>query len=145
MASKTEVAAQQITDADLREMKTFADAIDALSAVGVATRKISAYGDGFSVADKAQMVGKPFVIIQHRFVDGDMGQFVVLHVMTEGDEKCIIVDGSTGILRQVHALEDQGVDLRALFVENGLTRSDYTYTDSVGEPRPATTYYLADL
>lgn len=125
----------------MREIESFADALQVLSDAGIEVESTEAYGDGFKVADKATLVGAPFIILGNKEVKGEYGTMTVLHAVCQDGRKVIIVDGSTGI-------HDQAANYRrigktsGLLVPEGLKASHYTYTDDKGKESPATTYYL---
>lgn len=140
-------------DAMLAEVTDLNSALAALEAGGIATESISDYGNGFVLLpNKDQLVGKPFLIIQWRFNDGDYAQkFVSAAVVTENGDKFILNDGGSGICAQLVrvtktrlAKGQKQTAQSALICRNGLTRSDYTYVNDKGEKTPAVTYYLAE-
>src|SRR5215469_10341469 len=68
----------------------------------VLTKDISEYGTGYSVLNnKDRLIDVPFIILDYRFNLGDQGTFVSMNVMTKGNEKLIVNDGSTGIRDQL--------------------------------------------
>jgi len=110
----------------------------------------SDYGSGFTVCeDKRQLIGVPLVIIQWRFSAGDYGTMVNAAVMTQDGRKLIVNDGSTGIMQQLLDVTDKRAEKNhptpqaGLLVKEGLTVSDYTFTDAKGETAPASTFYLS--
>ena len=131
---------------DLTSVPTdFDAALEALREAGLEPQVITEFGDGFSVVDKASLVGTAFVIVADKIVKGDFGPMSVIHLVNARNEKGIIVDGSTGILAQHQNLLNVRGSLRGLVVPNGLTRSDYEATDAKGNPVSATTFYLSGL
>jgi len=134
----------------LKGISSLQDAFNVLNTAGIPFESMDDYGNGFEVLeDKNQLVKKPFAILEWRFNAGDMGEFVSATCVTEKGDKVIINDGSTGILRQLRTVTETREKLgianvqAGLICKHGLRRSDYQYTDSKGESRPATTYYLA--
>lgn len=127
----------------LAELSSFDQAVALVNAeLGSVLNASELLGDGFVVADKAALVGVPFIILDVKFAAGDYGQMVIARVMTQTNQKLVLVDGSTGVYAQLKAAADKNFSA-GLFVLGGLTRSDYTYTHDNGEDTPAHTYYLA--
>lgn len=131
-------------DQTLGDIKSFSDALAVLETAGVAITDITDYGDGFAVVAKDALVKVPFVILDYKFADGDYGEnFTIIRAVTKFDQKVIITDGGTGIRKQVEDLDRRGV-VGGVLVPNGLTVSEYSYTDEkTGEVTPAKTYYFA--
>lgn len=119
---------------------------------GAGAEDFSAYGTGFSVADKSTLVGVPLLFLQWRFIEGNMGEFAAAHVITGDGRKVVIVDGSTGIRDQLMRVtatrikrgQDSVASRSALKVKGGLRRSDYQFDDGSGKMKDATTFYLAE-
>ena len=111
-------------------------------------------GSGFELlntAEKDKLIDVPFVIMDWRFNDGDMGTFVTLTVAAKNPDgsmrKVIVNDGSTGVCQQVETLANRGIKAPVM-VKNGLVRSDYKVLqpgkDGEEIEVPATTYYLSE-
>lgn len=143
-----------IEERDLRDIKTLDEAFSFINDQLGGVEDFADYGTGFVVLDKRgkdRLVGTPFVILEWRFVDSKQfkGEFVSLLVITEGNEKFIVNDGSTGICKQLRAVTDDRIKAGrsnpqvGLAVKAGLRRSDYETVDSDGEELSASTYYLA--
>lgn len=141
-----------LSDDTLRDVRSFEDAFAALK--GIDVENVSDFGTGFAVLptnEKNRLVGVPFVILEWRFSKGDNGHFVSCALVTKGNEKLILNDGSTGIRDQLVKItrarlaNGRKEPQKGLLVEHGLSESRYTYTDTTtGEQRPAVTYYLAN-
>lgn len=132
----TAIAPVEVPREVLRKQATFQDVID----TGAAISHVGDYlGDGFSVADKATLIGTPFLILDWRFNEDESSQrgFVSVSIMTKHNEKFVVNDGGTGIMAQMQEIQDAGVQ-PPLLVAKGLRRSDYT-VEGVGD---ATTFYL---
>ena len=146
-------------DAALAAIVSFDDAIN-LAAPDGALESMSEYGTGFALLEnKSVLVGAPFVVLQWRFNEGDFGAFVSAEIVTEGNDKLVLNDGSTGIFQQLREVTDArnakgSVTPQAgLFVPGGLRKTDYFYNVTTGETanRPtsetgwakASTYYLS--
>lgn len=111
-------------------------------------------GTGFKVAEnKDLLIGRPFLILDWHYTDGDHGVFVSLLAVTQ-TEKIVINDGGSGILAQIQALESEGYSGSAIRVMRGLRKSEFWYdpNDPKGEKyksqedpsyKLGTTYYLA--
>jgi hypothetical protein len=136
---------------ELRNATSWAD-ITALveSQVGEILDASTSIGDGFALLkEKDQLIGKPMLLVNWLFAKGDFGEqseFATIRLATQsvaGDLlKYIIVDGSTGLCRQLHEFTTETGRSGGIVVGKGLTRSDYTYTNDNGEEIPASTYYL---
>jgi len=140
------------TDSILAKITSFDDASAMLASTGIAVESMSDYGTGFSVVDKGKLVGVPFLILEWRFNKSELNEdgFVSVAAVTKHDDKVIFNDGSSGILAQLRMVTAQRIERKhptpqaGLIVADGLTKSDYTYTDDKGKSIPATTYYLSE-
>jgi hypothetical protein len=109
-------------------------------------------GDGFSVLstdEKMTLIGRPMMLLEWRFNDGQQGEFVSCRaVVKTGDlpqdiKKIIINDGSTGIRDQLKKFTGMTGKRSGLLIRRGLRVSEYTYEDDkTGEKRPAKTFYI---
>lgn len=145
-----EQKSQIVDQIDWSSIVSAKDAFQALADLGIQVTNASDYGDGFKLIedkDKGKLVGVPFICVNARIANGSFGDFSILHVITKNNDKYLIVDGSTGIHKQV---SNHG---RAVFIglmcEDGLTVSEYDYEvrdpktgELTGEKRPAKTYYI---
>ena len=149
----------RFTDDVLADLKSFADVQALFVDSGVVAESIEDYGNGFKVCkDKNSLVGVPFAVIEWRFNDGDYKdesgnptQYVAAYIMTKNNDKMVLVDGGSGICAQLRRVSDVRIAsgktnniMRGLLVSDGLTRSDYTFTDAKGIEQPATTFYLSE-
>ena len=137
----------QISADELRNITSFQDALNLISAKGIETVNSSdVIGDGFTLLeskDKERLVGVPFLLLSWRFAKGNVGEFVSAHLVTTHNEKFIINDGSTGIMQQLADLTKSGVN-GGIACKRGLRKSEYEYTDpKTGEVSNAVTYYIA--
>lgn len=142
-----------LDDANLAAIGTLADALSMLADAGINADDFKDYGNGFTICkDKRTLLGKPLVVIQWRFSKGKYDDdFVSAALITESGEKVILNDGSTGIREQLRTVTKRRLSAGAsesaahagLTVRNGLTVSEYTYTNEKGEETPAQTYYFA--
>ena len=100
---------------------------------------------------KRQLVGVMFFIEKFEFNDGANGEYAIVRVVTERNERYSFTDGGSGI---VPALLKAPAG-RKIFCRHGLRASDYEFTitdpltgdpklDAKGKPitKAATTYYL---
>lgn len=153
-----------INDEDRAAITDFASALGLLKALNIEVEKASEYGTGFAVEkNKDKLIGVDFVILSWRFavgdyVDttGDNGEFVAAEIVTRHDEKLVIVDGGTGIYKQLRMVTSQRIEKghahpqAGLFVDGGLTKSTYfrnkngdvSKTAKAGY-EPGTTHYLS--
>jgi hypothetical protein len=138
-------------DAALADITDLQSALDALANAGATVDNFNEYGNGFSILrDKAQLSGKPFVVLEWRFNTGTFGEFASALIVTEDGTKCVLNDGSTGIFTQLRMVTDSrerndvANTQSGLLVKNGLRVSEYTYSDEKGNEIPARTWYLAD-
>lgn len=115
---------------------------------------VSEIGTGFVVVDKADLVGRPFVILDMLFKDKDkdnFGDYVTVRGALFPEpgakrdaplQKIVFSDGGAGIYQQCSALLRKFGKTGGYACAKGLSRSDYTYTDDDGNENPATTFYL---
>ena len=155
-----EVAISRVrfSDESLRDVASFQDALALLAHSEIVTESVTNYGTGFSVLatkDKVRLVGVPFLIVDWRFNNGELGEFVSAMIVTEHGQKYVLNDGSSGIYAQLKRITEERIKrnqqnpMSGLLVDGGLSRSDYT--TQLPDPKtgelvatPATTYYLAD-
>jgi hypothetical protein len=106
-------------------------------------------GSVFDVIDKSELVGKPFTIVDIRFYTGSYGETCAVLALTEDKRKVVFNDGSTGVLQQCKAAVSRAGRRGGFVCPKGLRASSYTWTlrdfdgNPVGEPKKATTYYIA--
>lgn len=111
-------------------------------------------GSGFRPVDKAELVGKGFIILDIALREAgkdNYGEYSVIKAALFPDpakgseqkvEKVVFADGGTGIHEQCKALIRKFNRRGGFSAPNGLRRSDYTYMDDNGKETPATTFYL---
>lgn len=124
----------------------------------------------YHVADKATLIGKPFIIVDIRTYDEDKWKYgvpwVTLLCVTKEPVKdqngvernrVVINDGGSGIASQIMGYLSRTDRRKGLLVEGGLRVSEYTYDQHVpkGTPNaiekdgewvlemPAKTYYIS--
>jgi hypothetical protein len=151
-STEIEISGKVFGDEALAGMVSFDDAIAAFKSAGVSLENASDYGTGFALCEnKNVLVGVDFLIIQWRFNEGDFGddsEYVAAEIITKHKEKLVLIDGSTGIYRQLKLVTGQRIARgndhpnAGLLVEGGLRRSDYD-KEVDGKQISATTYYLS--
>ena len=102
------------------------------------------YGDGIVCIDTPEVIAKedlldvPFFIVTWRWnCDRETGRvFVSVEAITADDRKVVINDGSTGIMAQLRAIEDETGRPGGVMVPHGLRVSRYG-VDANGAPLPA--------
>lgn len=107
---------------------------------------LSTIDDYVKLDDKEALIGKPFIIMQWWFSEGDIGEYATMKIITrdavrgvEGDErrKFTVTDGSTGICAQLREITNRTGKHGGLQCREGLRVSTYTYMGA-----PAATFYL---
>jgi hypothetical protein len=165
--SETGISTRSLFDDNaLGNLATYADAAQMLTDAGIEAEFASDYGSGFSVVDKATLVGVPFLVIEWRFNTGSYGGsedadgvFVSVTAVTKANDKVIFNDGSTGICAQLQMVTEgrvaKGIATdkahAGLVCEKGLSVSQY-YRNKEGTIskvpakgfEPAATYYIAE-
>lgn len=137
-----------LSDDDLYGITSFTEAMQ-FADTGNGVEDYADYGTGFEVVDKETLLRTPFVILEWRFHDGDIGEFVSFSAVTEDGRKVVVNDGSTGILQQLRKVSDKRIEngvpdpQTRLLVKKGLRVSRYKFLDDKGKERDAATYYLA--
>jgi hypothetical protein len=138
-----------VFDADkLRSLDNFDQALamvaDTFGEIKDASEEL---GDGFSlVEDKSTLVGKPMILMEWAFRDGDFGTFVSVRAMVKepngAPRKVIFNDGSTGIAEDLAdwSIKNNG-RMGGMVVHKGLRVSEYV-KEIDGKRTPAKTYYL---
>lgn len=146
---------KRFDDSLLRSLDTVEQVEAFLAANDIEVESLDDYGSGFAVLDnKDSLIGKKFVCIGWQFrMSKQFGNaFVVAFIMTEDGDRHILVDGSTGINKQLREITDDRISRgrpnaqQGLAVPRGLKRSDYTTEITVNGKTSeieATTYYLA--
>lgn len=148
------VTAQRLSVEDLAAVKTFDEAMKLAAQAHGGLLDSVELGDGFSILeDKQKLVGVPFVIVEWEHGKNvTMGEkFVIVRLVTQANQKFIITDGSTGIMRQLETMP--GNRRGGIFCREGLRASVYGL-DVNGQPvtigsaeqdgnKQATTYYIA--
>lgn len=142
------VTVPEYRNTDLQELGTFEDALNLMREVygdqGVITAD-EVIGNGFGLLkNKDLLVGVPFALIKWQFYPGKFADnFVTILAVTGDNRKYLVNDGSQGLCKQLAEVTATSGRQGGMVARNGLTRSDYTYTDTeTGDERPASTYYL---
>jgi hypothetical protein len=135
----------EYTDDQLSEISSFGDAL-ALVRENVGEENVHSadevLGNGFRLLDnKDLLLEVPMLLVKWDFHNGDHGEFVTIHLVTEDNRKYVVNDGSSGIRDQLMQLTSKTNTYGPLLVKKGLRRSDYKYDDN-GTEKDARTYYL---
>lgn len=165
LSTESRAARNALSDAKLREIATFDDAEELVTAMyGDIVDVTTQIGNGFIVLDKvtkAKLVDVPFIILSSGFVFGDFGSyFASMSVVAKDGGKYIVNDGGAGILEQLRDLATATGRFGGFKVPHGLRASTYATcpdcekgrgqeltecphcgSDSSGRGK-ATTYYL---
>lgn len=148
------VVSQRLSTEQLAGISSFDEAIKLAAQTHGGMLDSTELGDGFSILeDKQKLVGVPFVIVEWEHGKNvTMGEkFVILRIVTQANQKLIITDGSTGIMRQLEVMP--GNRRGGIFCREGLRASVYGL-DVNGEPvtigsaeqdgnKQGTTFYIA--
>lgn len=135
-------------NSDLQAVTTFEDALALMRETYGDTGVITAdevIGNGFAMLKtKDVLIGVPFALVKWQFYPGRYANnFVSAMVVTKDGKKYLLIDGGTGICAQLQEVTDNTGRQGGMVARNGLTRSDYTYTDSeTQEETPAHTFYI---
>lgn len=141
--------AQKFSDSELRSVTSFSAAMALAEAEYGATLNASEeIGSGFVLlANKDRLIDEPFVILHMSFPtsktyrDPETGlyaNFVSAHVVTEHNDRYVMIDGGTGIYAQLDEWFVRTNRAGGLVV-NGLRKSEYDLPDGSGK---GITYYL---
>lgn len=156
------------TEDVLRKISDWNSLGDFVRGNDIAVENLSAYGANLTVvnkADKDALINVPFMIVDYRFQEGDSGPFVSAVIVTKNPisinggapgSKFVVNDGSTGIMAQLERIEAERAEshddeIKPLYCEHGLRKSDYVRRDEnnepilnerTGAPERAVTYYL---
>lgn len=147
-------AQRRWTDADLRAIESFDDALAMMAeiygdeGIDVADQVL---GNGFTILrgnDKDRLVGVMTAFLQWKFREGNYSEeYVSVLAVTKSGEKYIF-NVSGGICEQLMAYTESTGRAGGLIARKGLTRSDYENpaiaegTWKEGEWRSASTYYI---
>lgn len=115
-------------------------------------------GNEFHVSEKESLVGVPLTVLEFNFRESedyqttlDDGSIVnseyaiVRCVRMDNLEMVVFADGGVGIYKQLKDFSQRTGQMGGIFCKDGLTQSDYKYTDPVtGEISKATTFYLGN-
>jgi hypothetical protein len=157
MAKNAELVVSGIDEKIIDRIDSFAAAFGVAQETGLSQDQMLFQASSYPLLeDKETLLGVPFIITQVKWGESKKfrnaegpNRFVILYVVTEGDEKWTLTDGSTGIAQQVEDMVAERVELgitptdQMFYVKNGLTVSNYEYTDDKGNVSDAHTFYLA--
>lgn len=146
----TAVAIPKFSDADLRAITSFDDAM-ALVAETYGQENVftadQVIGNGFRVLssrEKDRLIGAECMFINWRFNPGKYNdEFVTALVVTRAGEKYLLNDSGSGICKQLQQVTESTGREGGMYARHGLSRSDYEYEDAeTGKMTPASTYYI---
>jgi hypothetical protein len=138
----TEIARNEEAREPVPYVESYEDAADLFTDQG----GLVTIDDYLKLDDKELLLGKPFIVLQWWFSEGDMGTYATMKVITKDpvrgvadDErrKFTVVDGSTGICAQLQEISKRTGKHGGLQVRDGLRVSRYTWQGA-----PAATFYL---
>lgn len=142
--STKDVAVQGFTFEALAGITTFQQAIELATDKHGQLLDSLDLGDGFASKEKSELVGVPMVILEwQNGKNTSYGDFLIVKVVTDKNEKVVFVDGSTGIKQQLDVITENSGRTGGILAREGLRVSEYTYTDDDGKEKPAKTYYIA--
>lgn len=141
-AKSTAVAITSFSDEDLRGLKSFSDAFAAAEErYGSVVDAADFLGSGFTLLkgeEKAQLVGKPFIVLESRFHPGDYAsEYASIVLMTQADERFILNDGGSGICADVQQMQALTNRNGGWLIKGGLRVSEYATCGKCSLPRPA--------
>lgn len=146
-----EVTGEIVPDIDFRNISSMADYVAAIGGEQAVTLAHEELGDGFTEIEKDDLVGVRCIFTDwtFRFSDkytreGEPTEWVRVRGIDQNGRKFWFADGSTGIYAQLRKLTNRTGKREALYVHDGLVRSDYTYTDEKGNSSPASTFYVSE-
>jgi hypothetical protein len=124
--------------ATLRRQMIAADGFDfdAFTADAAAVN-LDIYGVG-EPFDKDALQGVPFVILDWRIMQGNIGEYAFVEIVTKDNTHGFFTDGGVGITPFLQDVLMRTERRSGLYARRGLRRSDYT--NSVGIE--GTTYYI---
>lgn len=126
------------SDDDLSAIASFEDAVRLAQQQHGDVKSIDEFelGTGFRVLeDKTVLVGKPFIIVQFTFNEGDYAdEFASMHIVTNDGAKLIVNDGGTGLCQDLKDLA-QKERFGGVLVPNGLRISEYDTCSACEQPR----------
>ena len=147
----TTIQVPQISQSQLREIASFNDAVLlAKSFYGDVALSSDVLGDGFTLVEKDNLLGEPFVLVDYTVhtsktnfdENGEGLKFVTVRCVTKEDKRVAFNDGSTGVAQQLRDLAARQI-YGGIYVPNGLRASEYEVLDAKGRKSSATTYYLS--
>lgn len=132
---------EQFDDAQLRAIVSIDDAFKLAAEVwGEISDAGELIGSGFTpVPDggKARLVDVPFIVLNLRFNTGDFGEYASAMIVTQGGDRLVLNDGSTGIYYQFRELVEVSKRHGGWMLKRGLRESVYATCTKCGMPRMA--------
>jgi len=128
------VVPQRFSTEQLAGVKSFEDAVRLAAQQHDGLVDSLELGDGFRICDdKDKLVGKHFVIMEWEYgkhLQYGLSKFVIVRLVTAQNEKVIITDGSTGIMRQLETMKEVEGRLGGINCQEGLRVSEYGLNDA---------------
>jgi hypothetical protein len=136
---------------DFRNIASMADYVAAIGGQDAVILAHEELGDGFAEVEKDALVSVRCILVDWTFHvsdkftrNGQPTEWVRVRGIDQNGRKFWFADGGAGVYAQLRKLTDRTGKREALYVHDGLVRSDYTYTDEKGDTSPATTYYISE-
>lgn len=146
-----------ISESTLRSIESLDDVMALINVgFGGVEQAAEVLGDGFDpLEDKDDLIGVPFVVVNFRLGEGEYnktgttdngapGKFLSMRVITipktvdDPIRKYTVIDGGTGIMKQVVGWAKRSGRGGGLMCPNGLRKSTYNHP----EYGPGTTHYI---
>lgn len=122
-------------------LQTFEDAIRLGMEHGIVVSS-EEMGDGFMpIPDVDMLIGLPFVIVDwHYGKNKKYGtDFIIIRLITKHNEKYMMIEGSTGIMRQLQMYEQLAEQKIGTYrCMKGLSKSEYFYSTELKQVVPET-------
>lgn len=137
-------ATPKTVDADIN-WAAITDLAAAREALGNVVDVSELLGDGSTFyTDKSVFVGKPFLILDWRFIVDEKTnrEYVNVLVMGPNGDKARFNDGSVGVYQQIKSIHEAHGKI-GVQVKGGLRQSNYVKELEDGSRSDATTYYLS--
>lgn len=136
---------------DFRTIGTMAEYVAAIGGQDKVALAHEELGDGFAEIEKDRLVSVRCIFVDWTFHtsdtftrNGEASEWVRVRGIDADGRKFWFADGSAGVCSQLRQLTDRTGKREALYVHDGLVRSDYTYTDEKGDTSPASTFYISE-
>lgn len=146
------VTGELVEAIDFRQIGSMAEYVEAIGGQDKVTLAHEELGDGFAEVEKDRLVGIRCIFVDWTFHvsdkftrNGEATEWVRVRGIDQEGRKFWFADGGTGVYDQLRKLTNRTGKREALYVHDGLVRSDYTYTDpTTGDTSPASTFYVSE-